>query len=144
MYNYTSGWVDSNFLFGQHEGRWEVRAVLPDPSREAIWPAIWLMNCGSSDATSASAADARSYLEKSSCDGQEICWPTAGEIDIMEMVGQQQNGSVLSTYHWALQCNRDLCAYSLNHQRILRASERFARSKRFFAVCLYTTLTHSD
>lgn len=41
---------------------------------------------------------------------QELCWPRAGDIDIMEMVGMQQNGSVLSTYHWAHECNVDQCA----------------------------------
>ena len=103
MYNYTSGWVDMNRKWGQHEGRWEVRAKLPDPRCDAIWPAIWLMNCGSSG--SIYAGDAASGAL--GCSGQEICWPTAGEIDIMEMVGQQQNGSVLSTYHWAHQCGVD-------------------------------------
>jgi beta-glucanase (GH16 family) len=131
MYHYTSGWVDSNFLFGQHEGRWEVRAKLPSPSRRAIWPAIWLMNCGSSplssspssSSSSAAAAAAESSgsssaaahidpdiiatHQQNACSGQEQCWPMAGEIDIMEMVGLQQSGAVLSTYHWASQCNVD-------------------------------------
>jgi beta-glucanase (GH16 family) len=110
MYNYTSGWVDSNFLFGQREGRWEVRAKLPDPSRQAIWPAIWLMNCGSSALASAGDTGTHAVRSESSCRGPELCWPRAGEIDIMEMVGMQQNGSVLSTYHWAHECNVDQCA----------------------------------
>ena len=36
MYHYTSGWIDANFLFGQRLGRWEVRAKLPSPQREAM------------------------------------------------------------------------------------------------------------
>ena len=110
MYNYTSGWVDSNFLFGQHQGRWEVRAKLPDPRRQAIWPAIWLMNCGSSAVHSLVDADDGGAMiprERNACRGAEMCWPKAGEIDIMEMVGMQQNGSALSTYHWAHECNVD-------------------------------------
>ena len=107
MYNYTSGWVDMNQKWGQREGRWEVRAKLPDPHCEAIWPAIWLMNCGSSSLIPASDSAGDASRVGAACGGQEVCWPMAGEIDIMEMVGQQQNGSVLATYHWAHECNVD-------------------------------------
>ena len=102
MYNYTSGWVDMNWKLGQREGRWEVRAKLPDPRCDAVWPAIWLMNCGSSKQSFSSelmrAADAAgaSPGEGAACSGQEICWPTAGEIDIMEMVGQHHNPKPLT------------------------------------------------
>jgi len=120
MYHYTSGWVDANFLFGQRHGRWEVRAKLPSPQREAIWPAIWLMNCGTSPLTPLSDSYTRAlpHSKPSSCAGQEACWPTAGEIDIMEMVGQQQNNSVLSTYHWAQNCSADQCRRPHHRQRL--------------------------
>lgn len=98
VYNYTSGWVDMNFKFGQREGRWEVVAKLPDPACEAIWPAIWLMNCGGGGGAGATGG---------ACSGSEACWPTAGEVDILEMVGQQQNSSALATYHWAAECGVD-------------------------------------
>jgi beta-glucanase (GH16 family) len=86
-----------------------VRAKLPDPRREAIWPAIWLMNCGVSPLTPPSASSSTAASKSNSCSGQEVCWPTAGEIDIMEMVGQQQNNSVLGTYHWGHECSADQC-----------------------------------
>jgi beta-glucanase (GH16 family) len=104
VYNYTSGWVDMDKKFGQREGRWEVVAKLPDPACEAIWPAIWLMNCG---AGGAGGAGAGAVAAGGACSGSEACWPTAGEVDILEMVGQQQNSSALGTYHWAKECGVD-------------------------------------
>jgi beta-glucanase (GH16 family) len=72
MYHYTSGWVDANFLFGQLHGRWEIKAKLPNPRRIAIWPAIWLMNCGFSPLASPQHPHAQPRPDKSkpnSCSG---------------------------------------------------------------------------
>lgn len=42
--NYTSGYVDTEGLFSQEYGRWEIRAKLPlKPNASAgMWPAFWL------------------------------------------------------------------------------------------------------
>ena len=77
-YNYTSGAVPT-----QRKHSWRgttracVRAMLPGGANsDGVWPAHWLMP----------------DLQRA------VCWPSNGEIDIMEMI----NGdNVLhSTYHW--------------------------------------------
>lgn len=91
-YNYTSGWVSSNW--GQAEGRFEARIKLPQPARY-VWPAFWLLP--------QSNPDGRHSTEPT----VSRCWPTGGEIDILESVGQYKNDSVFLTYHWGTQCGVD-------------------------------------
>ena len=96
VYNITSGWVESKHKQFQTYGRFEVRAKLPSTlvgekgKWPSAWPAHWLMPEN----------------------GDKYCWPTGGEIDIMEgyRPTKSQEGSVLMTYHWADQCGKDLYA----------------------------------
>eukprot|EP00729_Bicosta_minor_P007975 gene7975-24287_t len=91
LYNFSSGWVESQHLQYQAYGRFEVRAKLPPPAVGAVgkwpvaWPAHWLMP------------------------ESNICWPKGGEIDIMEAYRPTPSGkgSVLMTYHWASTCGND-------------------------------------
>ena len=92
-YNFTSGWVESKKKKSQAYGMFEVRAKLPSPSAGQVnkwpvaWPAHWLMP-----------------------DDDSICWPTGGEIDIMEgyrPTTVKGGDSVLMTYHWAKKCGVD-------------------------------------
>jgi len=76
---YTSGQVTSRFLYSQKEGKFEVRAKLP--RGKGMWPAIWLMPAN-----------------------KDSCWPTSGEIDIMENIGQDMK-AWYSTYHYGPKCN---------------------------------------
>ncbi len=63
--NYTSGRIKSKGLFEQQYGRFEAR--IKTPTGVGIWPAFWMLG-GNID---------------------EVNWPQAGEIDIMEQKGQQ-------------------------------------------------------
>jgi len=73
-FNYTSGEVTSQGKFSSTYGRWEVRAKLP--YSQGLWPAHWLMP------------------------DYNICWPTGGEIDVMELLGKDMF-MVYGHYHWA-------------------------------------------
>jgi beta-glucanase (GH16 family) len=61
-YAYRSGRVESNY--GQHYGRFEIRADLP--GTKGTWPALWLLP-----------------------DVNQYPWPTQGEIDILENKGNE-------------------------------------------------------
>nr|AIG55753.1 secreted protein [Thraustotheca clavata] len=78
---YRSGKVDSAQSFAQQYGRFEARIKLP--VGVGMWPAFWLMPRGGR------------------------CWPTDGEIDIMEYVGQTPN-RVYGNYHFGQKCNGNL------------------------------------
>ena len=73
--NYTSARLKSIDLQEFEYGRVDVRAVLP--VGQGIWPAIWMLGANYS----------------------EIGWPDCGEIDIMELIGNQPN-RVHGTAHW--------------------------------------------
>jgi len=77
--SYTSGLVNSTGKFSTTYGRWEVRAKIP--YGKGLWPAHWLM-------------------------GEKNCWPTNGETDIMENLGQDTE-TIYGTYHWSTTCNKD-------------------------------------
>ena len=62
---YTSARITSKGKFEQAYGRFEARIKLP--SGQGIWPAFWLLG--------------------SNCD--QVDWPQCGEIDIMEIRGQE-------------------------------------------------------
>ena len=92
-YNFTSGAIS-----GKGKRSWKatvksplrvcVRAKLPGDGGQGkglgIWPAHWLMP------------------------DTNACWPTNGEIDIMEMING--DGTLHGTYHWAAACAQ-------NHQK---------------------------
>ena len=77
VYNYTSAWIETKGKFAQKYGRWEANCSLPPSSARGAWPAFWLMP---------EAAP---------------CWPTGGEIDIMEFNGDPLQDQVFGSYHWA-------------------------------------------
>eukprot|EP00054_Salpingoeca_dolichothecata_P004330 m.30215 g.30215 ORF g.30215 m.30215 type:complete len:308 (-) comp14514_c0_seq1:286-1209(-) len=90
LYNYTSGWVDTEDKFYQKYGKFAVRAKLPDPKFDSIWPAHWLMP------------------EPKTSQPPNVCWPVGGEIDIMESWGGDYNNSIKGTFHFAQECGKDL------------------------------------
>lgn len=73
--SYTSSRIKTQAKQSFQYGRIDIRAKLPEG--QGLWPALWML-------------------------GESITsvgWPRAGEIDIMEMVGGQEN-RVLGTVHW--------------------------------------------
>lgn len=72
---YTSARIRTQDKFDFQYGRVEIRAKLPTGG--GTWPAIWMLGS----------------------DLAEVSWPAAGEIDIMEHVGNQQN-RIFSTLHF--------------------------------------------
>jgi hypothetical protein len=96
LYNFTSGWLDTEALFAQRFGRFTVRAKLPDVDALSAWPAHWLLPDITSDGCKRDLA---------SC-----AWPVGGEIDIMESWGKHLDfdGNVFGTYHWATKPGEDL------------------------------------
>ena len=71
----TSGRIKSENLFEFTYGRVEIRAKLP--SAGGTWPALWALGANF----------------------DEVGWPTAGEIDIMEHVGNNNN-TISSALHY--------------------------------------------
>lgn len=65
--NFTSGRINTQGLFEQAYGRFEAR--LKTPYGPGLWPAFWLLG---------------SNIES-------VSWPQSGEIDVMELRGQQPN-----------------------------------------------------
>lgn len=72
---YTSARMKSQGLQEFAFGRIDVRAVLPEG--KGLWPAIWMLGANHG----------------------EVGWPACGEIDIMELKGDQPN-KVYGTAHW--------------------------------------------
>ena len=64
---FTSARVKTQGLFAQKHGRFEAR--LKTPYGPGLWPAFWLLGANV----------------------DEVTWPQCGEIDIMELRGQQPN-----------------------------------------------------
>eukprot|EP00054_Salpingoeca_dolichothecata_P004331 m.30221 g.30221 ORF g.30221 m.30221 type:complete len:264 (-) comp14514_c0_seq2:286-1077(-) len=82
--------VDTEDKFYQKYGKFAVRAKLPDPKFDSIWPAHWLMP------------------EPKTSQPPNVCWPVGGEIDIMESWGGDYNNSIKGTFHFAQECGKDL------------------------------------
>ena len=83
-YDYTTGAIQSqNKKYWQGNTRACVRAILPgvEGHSKGVWPAHWMMP------------------------NTKACWPTNGEIDIMEMING--DGWAHATYHWNKQCSKD-------------------------------------
>ena len=72
---YTSARLKSQGLYSFTYGRVEIKAKLP--ASAGTWPALWML--GSNFST--------------------VGWPESGEIDIMEMKGDDKN-TTLATCHW--------------------------------------------
>eukprot|EP01064_Diplonema_japonicum_P024968 TRINITY_DN357_c1_g1_i4.p1 TRINITY_DN357_c1_g1~~TRINITY_DN357_c1_g1_i4.p1 ORF type:complete len:257 (+),score=54.88 TRINITY_DN357_c1_g1_i4:31-801(+) len=83
-YNFTTGAIQSEGKkFWQGHTRVCVSAKLPGTPGKAkgSWPAHWLMP------------------------NTSACWPTNGEIDILEMING--DGQAHGTYHWSDTCSQD-------------------------------------
>jgi beta-glucanase (GH16 family) len=65
--SFTSGRIKTKNLFSQTYGRFEAR--IKTPYGPGIWPAFWMLGANS----------------------DAVAWPQCGEIDIMELRGQQPN-----------------------------------------------------
>lgn len=73
--NYTSSRIKTQGQQGFQYGRIDIRAVLPEG--QGLWPALWMLGDNFSS----------------------VGWPQCGEIDIMEMRGNEPN-KTLGTAHW--------------------------------------------
>eukprot|EP00602_Paraphysomonas_sp_CaronLab_P008194 CAMPEP_0185018376 /NCGR_PEP_ID=MMETSP1103-20130426/1122_1 /TAXON_ID=36769 /ORGANISM="Paraphysomonas bandaiensis, Strain Caron Lab Isolate" /LENGTH=188 /DNA_ID=CAMNT_0027548169 /DNA_START=275 /DNA_END=841 /DNA_ORIENTATION=+ len=80
-FNYTSGWIVGSKTF--YLGKFEVRAKLPPQSATGAWPAHWLMP------------------------DSDQCWPTGGEIDIMEATSNPFVNQIYGSYRWGTECTED-------------------------------------
>ena len=77
--DYTSSRLSTKGKQSFQYGRIDIRAALP--KGQGIWPALWMLGNNI----------------------DEVGWPASGEIDIMEMIGGNQNGrddTVHGTVHW--------------------------------------------
>ena len=83
-YNFSSGWVDTRSKFSQRFGRFEANCSLPSNAASGVWPAFWLLP-----------------------DDAGQCWPTGGEVDVFEMVGNPLVDEIFGSYHWGLTCDAD-------------------------------------
>ncbi len=73
--SYTSSRIKSQGRFDFQYGRVDVRAALP--KGQGLWPAIWMLGANFT----------------------EVGWPMCGEIDIMELVGNNDQRAY-GTVHW--------------------------------------------
>ena len=103
-YNWTSGWVDTAGNVQLAFGRVEASIRLPE-LQDGVWPAFWIEDDaeagGGARPAGAGAAAASTH-----------CWPTGGEIDILEAWGAdgglgEDDGAVKATYHWGRACGED-------------------------------------
>eukprot|EP01062_Namystynia_karyoxenos_P066351 TRINITY_DN60303_c0_g1_i1.p1 TRINITY_DN60303_c0_g1~~TRINITY_DN60303_c0_g1_i1.p1 ORF type:complete len:278 (+),score=61.70 TRINITY_DN60303_c0_g1_i1:69-902(+) len=84
VYNYTSGWLDTQGNAFHRFGKVEANISLPTRSAQGVWPAFWLMP-------------------------ESGCWPTGGEVDIFEFNGNGLEDRICGSYHWAAKgdCGKD-------------------------------------
>lgn len=104
--SYTSARLSTQNLGDWKYGRFEVRAILP--KGQGIWPAIWLM-----PTTSAYGG-----------------WPKSGEIDIMELLGQNPN-KMYGTAHYPNSSGGDASSQGIYN---LPNSGSFADGYHVFAL----------
>jgi len=74
-FTYTSARMKTEGLQSFQYGRVDIRAKLP--AGQGMWPALWMLG---NDIT-------------------QVNWPACGEIDMMELLGQQTN-KIYGTLHW--------------------------------------------
>lgn len=96
---YTSGSINTKDKFEFKYGRIEVRAKLPEGN--GVWPAIWMLGANF----------------------DEIEYPLAGEIDIMEHVGTEPD-VIHGTVHFPWDNNLGIRSVS-NSKKISSSSEQF-------------------
>ena len=81
LYNFTSGSISGKNLLSYYQGKFIVRAKLPPLSATGAWPAYKLLP------------------------QSHQCWPTGGEIDIMEATcGHKKGYHVIGSYKKGTQC----------------------------------------
>ncbi|WP_420315885.1 family 16 glycosylhydrolase [Ekhidna sp.] len=74
---YTSSRLTTENKFEFQYGRIDIRAILP--KGQGMWPALWMLGANF----------------------RQVGWPSCGEIDIMEMIGGENNEDVVhGTAHW--------------------------------------------
>ena len=83
LFNYSSGWVDSQLAFAQLYGKFEARMQLPPQNASGIWPAFWTLPLNGT------------------------CWPTGGEIDVFEYTANPLVNDVFGSYRWGTVCGDD-------------------------------------
>lgn len=95
LYNFTSGWIDSQQKVNQTRGRFEASIKMPSANATGAWPAWWLLP-------------------------EQLCWPIGTEIDIVEYyVGMGHNqhsrtdnpAQMSSSYHYGYSCGGDQYHY---------------------------------
>ncbi len=95
LYNFTSGWIDSQHKRNQTRGRFEASIRMPSANATGAWPAWWLLP-------------------------EDLCWPVSGEVDVIEWyagMGHQQHSrtenpaAMSSSYHYGYCCGCDLYHY---------------------------------
>lgn len=124
---YTSARIKTQNLFAQAYGRFEARLITP--YGQGVWPAFWML--GSNNET--------------------VSWPQCGEIDIMELRGQQPS-TVAGSLHGPGYSggNAITGSYSLKNNRFdldyhIFAVEWDARKIDFFVDgFLYNRINKSD
>ena len=102
--SYTSSRIKTESKQTFQYGRIDVRAVLPQG--QGIWPAIWMLGQSISS----------------------IGWPHAGEIDIMELVGNNDD-TILGTVHWQAGGG-----YAYNGDNVTLPSGSFADEYHVFSI----------
>lgn|GEM_PF-3051184 len=74
----TAGSNNSTILFGTQYGRIEAGITLPvNAGNQGVWPAFWMLGNNISS----------------------VSWPSSGEIDIMEYIGQRNLTQIFGTIH---------------------------------------------
>ena len=83
LFNFSSGWIDTENKFAQKYGKFEARMRLPPQNAAGIWPAFWLMPLNGA------------------------CWPVGGEVDIFEYTANFLVNNVFGSYRWGTSCGVD-------------------------------------
>lgn len=124
---FTSARITTKDLFSQTYGRFEARMITP--SGPGLWPAFWMLGDNI----------------------DEVSWPQCGEIDIMEMRGQQPNITLGSLHGPGYSAGNSISgSYSLEDDRFdkdfhIYAVEWFEDRIDFFVDdFLYQRLTPED
>lgn len=81
LYNFTGARLSTQGAFYQKLGRFEANMSLPSVTKNfGAWPAFWLLPFSSEGCG---------------------CWPTDGEIDVMEANGNPFLSGIEDSYHWS-------------------------------------------
>ena len=136
QFNWTSGWVDTKGHVAFQQGRWDVRARLPAWNATGAWPAHWLLP-----------------------EPSDVCWPTGGEIDILEAWMEPWVPATTGTLRWGTTCgnNEQVLPGGLYPPNPLNTSIQFNAGWHTFTVvwnasaltfavdnCVYHVQDHPD